>query len=69
MVLLAPLAVVLLAGAFALACWRMQWLDGEVRKDGAAPVLESERGCAPAVESAKLRFLLEPQAQSAHLWN
>ena len=66
MVLLAPVAVLLLAGAFVMACWRMQWLDGDDRK--ARDATESHTS-APTIETSKARFLTEPQVQSAHLWN
>ena len=62
MVLLAPLAVVVLGGAFAMACWRMQWLDGEVRSEPVRPP-------SPAIETAEDRFLPMDEVQSIHLWN
>jgi len=69
MVLLAPFAVLLLAGAFVLACWRMQWLDSDDRKVSATAQPEPVRSQIPAIETSKPRFLPEPQDQSAHLWN
>jgi hypothetical protein len=69
MVLLAPLAVVLLAGAFVLACWRMQWLETDDQKDRVAALPEPARVPVPVIETTPTRFLLESRVQSAHLWN
>ena len=69
MVLLAPVAVLLLAGAFVLACWRMQWLDGSDPADRAIAKSNPVTASVPTIETAKPRFLPVPQVQSAHLWN
>jgi hypothetical protein len=69
MVLLAPLVALLLAGAFALACWRMQWLDADEPKGSPAPTPDAARRSVPTVEGSEPRFRLNVHVQSSHLWN